>query len=273
MAVGLRDDERERLDRGNVQNDAARTLYKQALDLVNPPNDVGRLLAARRAFERVIELDPSFAGGYAGTAYTSAFMVFWGRSESPDEDTRKAFELSEQALDLDPSFGLAYSARAFAYQSRREFDKALDASSTAIDMQPNDPYVSVYHAAVLLSSGEPGKGIDYAKRALRLDPLAPRTPYLNILGMANFHAGKYAEALDAFQRNIARGGPFGAHIQCYLTATYAHLGRIEEAHENFETLGMYKDAFDWKGWIQRWMKEPQESERLLAPLRKLTAKS
>ena len=44
-------------------------------------------------------------------------------------------------------------------------------------------------------------------------------------------------------------------------------------HENFETLGMYKDAFDWKGWIRRWMKEPQESERLLEPLRKLTAKS
>lgn len=273
MAVGFRGDERQRLHQEDVENAAARALYKQALDLVNPPNDAGRLLASRRAFERVVELAPDFAGGYAGAAYTHAFIVFWGRSETPDEDTRKAFELSDRALALDSSFGLAYSTQAFAHQALRDFDQALIASSKAIKMQPNDPYVSVYHAAVLLSSGEPEKGIGFAKRALRLDPLAPRTPYLNILGMANFHAGNYSEALDAFRRNIDRGGPFGAHIQCYLTATYAHLGRIDEAQENLKTLERYKDDFDWEGWIRLWMKEPQEAERLLAPLRKLTAKS
>ncbi len=271
MAVGFRGDERERSHPGNSVNAAAYALYKQALDLVNPPNDVGRLLAARRAFERVIELDPGYAGGYAGAAYTHAFMAFWGRSESPEEDTLKSFELSGRALELDPSFGLAYSTQALAYQSRRDFDKALAASGKAIETRPNDPYVSVYHAAVLLSSGEADKGIDYAKRALRLDPLAPRTPYLNILGMANFHAGKYPEALDAFRRNIERGGPFGAHIQCYLTATYAYLGRIDEARENLKTLNMYKDGFSWKEWIRRWHKEPEEAERLLARIRALEA--
>ncbi|MEA3275139.1 MAG: hypothetical protein U9Q81_07615 [Pseudomonadota bacterium] len=271
MAVGFRGDEREPLHRGRVENAQARALYRQALDLVNPPNDVGRLLAARRAFERVIEIDPDFAGGYAGAGYTHAFMVFWGRSESPEEDTRKAFELSERALELDPSFGLAYSTQAFAYQSRRDFDNALAASSKSIEVEPNDPYVSVYYAAVLLSSGEADRGIDYAKRALRLDPLAPRTPYLNILGIANFHAGNYQEALDAFRRNIERGGPFGAHIQCYVTATYAHLGRIDEARENLETLRLYKDGFSWEDWIRRWMKEPEEAERLLAPLRTLSS--
>ena len=269
MAVGFREDERERLQRGNLENTAARALYRQALDLVNPPNDVGRLLAARRAFDRVIELDSDFAGGYAGTAYTHAFMIFWGRSESPEEDTRKAFELSERALELDPAFGLTYSTQALTYLSRRDFDKALAASSKSIEVEPNDPYASIYHAVVLLSSGAPDKGIGYATRALRLDPLDPRTPYLNILGMANFHAGHYAEALDAFQRNIDRGGPFGAHIQCYVTATYAHLGHIDKARENLQSLDMYKDDFSWNDWIRRWMKEPQEAERLLAPLRTL----
>lgn len=71
----------------------------------------------------------------------------------------------------------------------------------------------------------------------------------------NNRAGKYPEALDAFTRNIERGGPFGAHIQCYLTATYAHLKRVDEAQENLESLAMYKDDFSWQDWIRRWHKE------------------
>lgn len=273
MAVSFQGDERKRLGRGRTENAAAYALYKQALDLVNPPNDVGRLMAARRAFERVIELDPNFAGGYTGVAYTHAFMAFWGRTESPEEDTRKSLALSARALELDPSFGLAHSTKALAYQSLRNFDKALAASDKAIAIQPSDPYVAIYHATVLLSSGKPKAGIDFANRALRLDPLDPRTPYLNILGMAHFHAGNYAEALEAFQRNIERGGPFGAHIQCYVTATYAHLGRIDEAQENLKSLQMYKNDYSWKDWIRRWMKEPEEAERVLTPIRNLTAES
>ncbi len=273
LAVDFQGDERERLHRRNTENAETYTLYKQALDLVNPPNDVGRLMAARRAFQRVIDMDPSFAGGYAGTAYTYAFVAFWARSDSPDDDVREALALLEKAQNLDPSFGLTYSSQAIAYMALRKFDDALVASNKAIDIQPNDPYVSVYHATVLLSSGAPDKGIGYATRALRLDPLDPRTPYLNILGMANFHAGHYADALDAFQRNIDRGGPFGAHIQCYVTATYAHLGRIDEARQNLEMLRRYEDGFDWKAWIRRWMKEPREAERLLEPLRDLSAET
>jgi len=271
MSVGFRGDLLNRPGRPPTENVAAHALYKQALDLVNPPNDMGRLLAARRAFERVIELDPNYAGGYAGTAYTHAFMAFWGRSESPDQDAQRAFDLSARALELDPSFGLAYSTRAFAHQARRDFDEAVLASDKAIEVRPNDPYVAIYHAAVLLSSGAPTKGIPYAERALRLDPLNPRTPYLNILGMANFHAGRYPQALDAFERNIARGGPFGAHIQIYLTATYAHLGKMDEARENRAALELYRDDFPWKDWIRRWMKEPEEAERVLGPLRELAA--
>lgn len=243
----------------------AYALYKQALNLMNPPNDLGRIMTARKAFQRVIEMAPDYAGGYAGAAYTHAFIAFWGRSKTPDEELKRAQELLDRALQLDAYSGLAFSTQAIIFMTQREYDKALIASGKALQAQPNDPYVAVYHAAVLLSSGQAGNGIEYARRALRLDPLSPRTPYLNILGMAHFHAGEYREALDAMQRNIDRGGPFGAHIEAYVTAVHALLGDASTAREHLQALNMYPDDFSWRDWLRRWHKAPEESERVLMP--------
>jgi TolB-like protein/Flp pilus assembly protein TadD len=249
----------------------AYALYKQALNLVNPPNDLGRLLSARRAFERVIQMVPEYAGGYAGAAYTHAFVAFWGRSKTPAEEIRLARELSDRALQLDGSFGLALSTQALVYLTQRNYEKARIASDQALQVQPNDPYVAIYHSAILLSSGQAQEGIEFARRSLRLDPLSPRTPYLNILGMAHFHAGEYREALAAMQRNIDRGGPFGAHIQAYVTAAYAQLGDTATAKEQLEILNMYTGDFSWENWLQRWHKDDKEAARVLEPIRALSA--
>ena len=155
----------------------------------------------------------------------------------------------------------------------KEYGKAQAHYDSLLQIEPNSPYISTYHAAVLVASGRPEDAISHAGRALRLDPISTRTPYLNILGMSYFHAGDYQKALRSFQRNIERGGPFGAHIQAYLTATYALLGKSHLAKENLETLEMYRDGFDWKAWIRRWQKDPQEAERLLAPIRKIQKQS
>ncbi len=120
----------------------ARTLYQQAMNLANPPSDSGRLAVAARAFERVIEMAPDFAGGYAGAAYIGAFRAFWGSSDVSDTDLQKAVSLANRATELDPNFGLAYTALAFAHLSNRDFDAALGASIQAIEAQPGDPYLS-----------------------------------------------------------------------------------------------------------------------------------
>jgi len=79
-------------------------------------------------------------------------------------------------------------------------------SRRSIELQPNDPYVNAYHAVILSFNGQAKLAIPFARRALRLDPLVPRSPYLNILGMVYFHAGEFVQAQDAFDRNVSVEG-------------------------------------------------------------------
>jgi len=168
-----------------------------------------------------------------------------------------------------PDFGLAYSALAFAHLHNRDFDKALTASREAISVQPNDPYVAIYHGFILCANGQPEAGLPFATRAIRLDPVFPRTPYRNILGLIYFHAGRYQEALDAFLRSDELGGPRNPAMLAYQTATYALLGRDQEASTSMDLLSNFNGDFDWQGWFYRAYKNVQYAEQVLQPLGEL----
>jgi tetratricopeptide (TPR) repeat protein len=266
MAVSLQDAQLNRLGSRPIQNVEAYSLYKQAMNLANPPSDPRRLRVAGRVFNEVIAAAPDFAGGYAGAAYIHAFLAWWSHTDSPDEDTQKAFALANRALELDPDFGLAYSALAFAHLRNRDFDKALTASREAISVQPNDPYVAIYHGFILCANGQPEEGLPFATRAIRLDPVFPRTPYRNILGLIYFHAGRYQEALDSFLRSDELGGPRNPAMLAYQTASYALLGRDQEARTSMDLLSNFNGGFDWKGWFHRAYKNEQYAEQVLQPL-------
>ena len=179
-------------------------------------------------------MDPGFAGGFAGSAYIKAFMIFFGHSQDPDTDLDSALNLASRARNIDPTFGLTYSALAFIHLSKREFEDALAMSSQAIEIQPNDPYVTVYHGITLALGGDLDGGIQFASRALRLDPLNARTPYLNILGLIQYLAGHYDEALSILKRNQERGGPVGPGQLQFLAATYSKLGEAAMAESTLK---------------------------------------
>jgi len=252
-------------------NIKAYELYKQAMNILNPPADPWRMITARRAFERVIELDSDWAGGYAGAAYTYAFNVWWGHSKEPDKELAQTFELANKALALDHSFGMANSALAFAYLSQRNFDKALSHSELAIKSQPGDPYVLAYHAYIHCANGDAETGLPFAQRALRIDPAFSRTPFLNILGLINFHTGKHARALELFERNIKRGGPSNPGIQAYQAAALASLGRLDEARSLYQLIELQKEIFDYEEWLRRSFRNENEVKKVLNELQKITS--
>jgi tetratricopeptide (TPR) repeat protein len=269
MAVGLHGEEWKIQRQIQGENRESRALYNQAMHIANPPSDPGRLQVALRAFERLIEDKPDYAGGYAGAAYVYAFYAMWGHSKSPDQDLRKAIKLAERAISLDPSFGIAYTALAFVYMAQRDFDQAVSWSKSAIKAQPGDPYVMAYHAAILNFNGQAAEAIQFAERALRLDPLYPRTPYLNILGMNHFHAGNPDMAYKTFQRSLDRGGPDNPGMQKYRAATLVLLGRIDEAKSILRLADMYGTKYDFDTWLNKSFRNPQDVDKVLNALRSL----
>ena len=262
---------REKIRRG-TGNLEAYALFNQALHLVNPPTDAGRLKVSRAAFERIIDMDPGFAGGYAGVAYTSSFLAFWGHTESPREEIDKAIEFANKAIDKDDAFGIAYSALAFAKISLGEFDRAVSTSALGVARQPNDPYVNAYHGFLLAANGQADKGIGYLKRALFLDPLNPRTPFLNILGYLYILSGEPQKGLDSMLRNLEHGGPVSPGNMTARVAALVSLGRVDEARELAKSIQRISSGFNfpaWENWVKRSFRYQKDKDKLFDPLRKI----
>ena len=207
----------------------ARALYRQAMDLANPPGDKARLAAAKQAFVRAIEIDSHYSRAIAGLAYVYVFNVLFGHSAVPDDDIEQSRQLAAEALSLDQTVGLAYTTMAFQALIEADQQGALDMSTKAISVQPSDPYLNTYHAYFLAMNGQAAAGIPYAEHALRLDPLNTRSPFMNILGFVSFYADDYQGAHDAYVSNRDRGGPFSAGHHTYIVASLAALGMRDEA--------------------------------------------
>jgi TolB-like protein/Flp pilus assembly protein TadD len=262
----------KKLSQHGQSNLEAYALFTQALHLVNPPTEVDRLKLSRAAFEKIIRLDSNFAGGYAGVAYTNAFLAFWGHSTTPQDEIKTAIELAHKAIDKDESFGLAYSALAFAYVSLGDFDKALAASIMGASKQPNDPYGSAYHGYLLAANGRAQEGVGFVKRALFLDPLNPRTPYLNILGFVYLLAGEPGQALASLVRSIERGGPVSPSNTVPRVIALVSLGRLDEAKTLADSLQRMDDTYRfqaWVDWVNRTIKLQEDKDKLFDPLKEI----
>jgi Tfp pilus assembly protein PilF len=180
--------------------------------------------------------------------------------------------LANKAIDTDESFGLAYSALAFAYASLGEFDKALATSTVGVTKQPNDPYGSAYHGYFLATNGRAEEGVGFLKRALFLDPLNPRTPFLNILGFIYLLAGEPEKALASMVRSIERGGPVSPSNTVSRVIALVSVGRLDEAKALAESLQRMDNTFTldaWVDWVNRTIKFSEDRDKLFDPLREI----
>ena len=103
LAVALKPEERERLSRPPTENVEAYDIYLRNRARPWPPTREN-ILSARNAYRRIMEIDPSFAGGPAGLSMTYSFAVMFGHSERPDDDARIALELANSAAAPRPEF-------------------------------------------------------------------------------------------------------------------------------------------------------------------------
>jgi TolB-like protein len=264
LSISLKNEDERVFGREFTENKEAWQLYKQSLNLVNPPSDPARLELARGAFEQIIDMDPEFAGGYAGSAYTRSFLVFFGHSENPEQDRQAAMEMATKAREIDPTFGLTFSALAFIYLSNGQFQDALSVSDEAVKVHPNDPYVSAYHGFILGANGDLEGGMPYVERALRLDPLNARSPYLNILGVLSYFAGEYEQSRLSFLNNRERGGPYGAGSIRFLAAVYSRLGERARAESILKEADGLDPAEDkWRQWLLGTFADPEIPHRVI----------
>jgi adenylate cyclase len=95
---------------------------------------------------------------------------------------------------------------------------------------------------MLAATGRPDEGIAKIETAIRLSP-RDRGIWVSLqsMGLAHFAAGRYEEAADWTQRSLQHR-PDAPNTHALLAATYAHLGRLDEARaESREVLRLQPD--------------------------------
>jgi adenylate cyclase len=273
LSVTIDLDESRRIYIHHTSSHEAIVLMRHAIVAINPPNEHGRIGSARGLYQRIIGLDPSFAGGYAGMSQVHSYMVLFEHSRQPEEDLKSAIEFAREAVKQDGSFGMGHSMLGLAYSLAGQTDLALAEVRHAVALKPSDPLSYQWLSGVLLFTGRYDEAATAILEALRLDPIEPGTPYLNILGMAYFSGEQYEFALEAFEHNRQKGGPNAPNMEAYRAATYAALGRETEAREVIANLKMRPGEISPENWIRRWTPSQAHAERAIVALHGLGMKN
>ena len=261
MSVRLRGDEGERLHHVHTHNMGAYELYVRAKATPYPPLPE-RIGAAQEMFEQVIEMDPDFAGGYAGLSWMLGFSVFWGHADSA-ETVARAAALATKAVGLDDSFGWSHVALGQALMLQGRHEDAIAAVDEAVARQPNDADAHAYRGLMLAMSGHPGLGVEPLDMAIRLNPQFINGPYLNMRGIIKALAQDYDGAVQSLEENAARHGPIGPPALSWLATAYCALGRQDETKRVLDQLEARFPAFRLKNWnFVKLIASPEDRRRV-----------
>jgi len=185
--------------------------------------------AARSLFERAIELDPNFARGFSGLAMVHLVDGYLQWTDSPVRSYAEMAAAAKQSVALDDKNPFGQLVLGWTCLPTGQRDKMIAALERAIRIDPSLATAYALLGLVLSQGGRTDEGIENLEKAMRL---SPHDPLMNLflLGMsiAHFADEKYTEAADWAQRSI-RSRLVEPAAYRYLAASYAHLGRFDEA--------------------------------------------
>jgi DNA-binding winged helix-turn-helix (wHTH) protein/TolB-like protein/Tfp pilus assembly protein PilF len=207
-----------------AQNTDAYEAYLKGLYYWNRRTPEGGQKAAEY-FKKSIEIDPSFALGYAGLA--DVHMLFAAQA-SQILNTVPPFEaLVAKAIELDSSLAEPHAALAY-HKSAVEWDwlGAEKEFERAIALNPSYVTARHWHAYNLISMGRGDEAVAEIERARQIDPVSL---IINTdVGHINYLARKYDQAVKVLEETVAMD-PYFAIARERLGEVYAAQGKYEEA--------------------------------------------
>jgi len=250
LDVKLREGEQHRVWSSGTRNLEAWECVRLATDAVLG-GSIDEQPRARELIDRAIKLDPEYPTAWAmrGWIHFNEADVGGGLGarERFERSQAAAFDCGHRALELDPGSADAYGMLALTHLNAGEFDSAVEMVEKAIALAPNSAEVLGGVAqAVMTKVGNPERGIELVKRAMRLSPFY-RPGFLRALGMAFRMAGRVEEAVSCYRESIRREtGYLAAYVN--LASALGELGWAEEASEAARNVLTQEPEFSIKSY-------------------------
>jgi adenylate cyclase len=190
-----------------------------------PFTDRSCVAEVRRLSERAIELAPNYGRAHALLSYS--YLMEWFRDFSTSEELLdKAYQMANRALVLDENDSNIYGLLGWINMLRRSFDKAELSYRRALELNPNQPDLLTGLGQLFGYMGKPEDGVALYQQAKELDPYFEPSWYWLEVGILHFMARRYEQAITTIERSsdVVEAG------HAYIAASYAHLGRMNEAY-------------------------------------------
>jgi tetratricopeptide (TPR) repeat protein len=184
--------------------------------------------------EKAIQLDPEFASAYAGIAFSVYVQVIMGCSQDRAGDLKRGLEAGLKAVSLDENDPFAHVGLGRVHIARAEHEKAIASFDSAIELNPSFALAYYGKAHSLWHCGYPDRAVISHDEAIRLSPRDPLMwTFLASKAIALFMLERYDESLDCSHR--AQQYPINA-IWAYMgeLSTLGILKRKKEAEDALE---------------------------------------
>jgi adenylate cyclase len=174
---------------------------------------------AQRLLDRAIALDPKYAHAHAWKACVLGQTWIHGWCEDREATFQEIVAELRTALALDDNDSDVHRILAAVNVTRDDHDQAQYHQERALALNPNNDLIVVQQGELLTWLGRPEEGVDWIRKAMRLNPYHPER-FWSHLGRAYYTGRRYAEAIEAFSR-ISR--PDHTH-HAFLAAALAQIG-------------------------------------------------
>jgi TolB-like protein/class 3 adenylate cyclase len=203
-------------------------LYLRAIAVFFPITKE-RIFEALGLLEQAIAIDRHYGPALGWAALCHLRLVGDGWVEESETNRRKATDLARQALQVgenDP--GVLTDAANVLAVSGEDIGAMIGLVNRALVLNPSFARGWLRSGLLRNFAGEHDLAIKHVETALRLSPREPMGQPLHVMGQAYFFKHQFEEAaskqLLAMQDNP--GSPLPYRI---LAASYAHMGRLDEA--------------------------------------------
>jgi tetratricopeptide (TPR) repeat protein len=215
--------------------------------------------------EGAITRDPNYGQTLALAAICCFRLCADGTSKDPAKDHRKGIDFGHRALRVarDDPGALANAAFALGWFGE-DIGSMIAVIDRALRLNPSHARGWYISGTLRLFAGEPDPAIEHLENAQRLSPRA-RLGTVNLhIGIAHLVSRRFDEALARLLLDIQDVEPENPGPYRFLTACYAHMGRLDDARQVLKRLRAITPlVFEDLSYIRK----PKHRELILSGLR------
>ena len=217
-----------RLEREKVRDLDPQDLFIYGAAKLRASSAAG-LQEALRAFERLLEIDPSSAAAKWGIGYALCINVanFW--STSVQQDLARAEPMLLQVIEKDPNLARGRMVLGLLRTLQNRLDESRIELETAIDLDPNFATSFWLLSGTFLYLAQPDAAIVEIEKGLRLIPSGEAVPIVHTrLCQCHLLSGRTDQGLEAAKKARA-DNPRLYFVHALLAAALGLTGEINEA--------------------------------------------